>query len=229
MKKATVRRAFLASLPVMAGYVVLGFAFGVLMADKGYGFLWSAFMSVTVFAGSMQFVAVDLLGSGASLISAAIMTLLVNARHLFYGISMLQRYKGMGRCKPYLIFGLSDETYALVVNGAPEGVDEKRYYLLVTLFDQIYWITGSIAGALGGAALTFNTAGIDFAMTALFVVIFTEQLLTTADYVPAVIGVGSALACLLVFGAEDFLSPSMLVITALLLAVGFVRGRNAAK
>ena len=229
MKKATVRRAFLASLPVMAGYVVLGFAFGVLMEDKGYGFLWSAFMSVTVFAGSMQFVAVDLLGSGASLISAAIMTLLVNARHLFYGISMLQRYKGAGRCKPYLIFGLSDETYALVVNGAPEGVDEKRYYLLVTLFDQIYWVTGSIAGGLVGAALTFNTAGIDFAMTALFVVIFTEQLLTTADYVPAVIGVGSALACLLVFGAEDFLIPSMLVITALLLAVGFVRSRSAVK
>ena len=229
MRKTTIRAAFLASLPVMAGYVVLGFAFGVLMENKGYGFLWSAFMSVTVFAGSMQFVAVDLLGSGASLISAAIMTLVVNARHLFYGISMLHRYKGAGRAKPYLIFGLTDETYALVVNGAPEGTDEKRYYLLVTLFDQLYWITGSVAGGLVGAAITFNTAGIDFAMTALFVVIFTEQLLAAADYVPAVIGVGSALACLLVFGAEDFLIPSMLVITALLLAVGFVRGRSEVK
>ena len=229
MRKATMRSAFLASLPVMAGYVVLGFAFGVLMENKGYGFLWSAFMSITVFAGSMEFVAVDLLGSGASLISAAIMTVLVNARHLFYGISMLQRYKGAGRAKPYLIFGLTDETYALVVNGAPEGTDEKRYYLLVTLFNQIYWVTGSIAGGLVGAAVTFNTAGIDFAMTALFVVIFTEQLLTADDYVPAVIGVGSALLCLLVFGASDFLIPSMLLITALLLAMGSRRNRSAAK
>ena len=229
MKKTTIRAAFLASLPVMAGYIVLGFAFGVLMENKGYGFLWSAFMSITVFAGSMQFVAVDLLGSGASLISAAIMTLLVNARHLFYGISMLQCYKGMGRCKPYLIFGLSDETYALVVNGAPEGTEEKRYYLFVTLFDQLYWIIGSITGGLVGAAITFNTAGIDFAMTALFVVIFTEQLLTADDYTPAVIGVGSALACLLVFGASDFLIPSMLLITVLLLAVGFARNRSAVK
>ena len=229
MRKATIRAAFLASLPVMAGYVVLGIAFGVLMENKGYGFLWSAFMSITVFAGSMEFVAVDLLGSGASLISAAIMTLLVNARHLFYGISMLQRYKGAGRAKPYLIFGLTDETYALVVNGAPEGTDEKRYYLLVTLFDQIYWVTGSILGGLLGAAVTFDTTGIDFAMTALFVVIFTEQLLTADDYAPAVIGVGSALLCLLVFGAQDFLIPSMLLITALLLAVGFVRNRSAAK
>ena len=229
MRKATIRAAFLASLPVMAGYVVLGIAFGVLMENKGYGFLWSAFMSITVFAGSMEFVAVDLLGSGASLISAAIMTLLVNARHLFYGISMLQRYKGAGRAKPYLIFGLTDETYALVVNGAPEGTDEKRYYLLVTLFDQIYWVTGSILGGLLGAAVTFDTTGIDFAMTALFFVIFTEQLLTADDYAPAVIGVGSALLCLLVFGAQDFLIPSMLLITALLLAVGFVRNRSAAK
>ena len=186
-------------------------------------------MSITVFAGSMEFVAVDLLGSGTSLISAAIMTLLVNARHLFYGISMLQRYKGTGRAKPYLIFGLTDETYALVINGAPEGTDEKRYYLLITLFDQIYWVTGSILGGLLGAAVTFDTTGIDFAMTALFVVIFTEQLLTADDYVPAVIGVGSALLCLLVFGASDFLIPSMLLITALLLAVGFARNRRAVK
>ena len=229
MRKATIHAAFLASLPVMAGYVVLGIAFGVLMENKGYGFLWSAFMSITVFAGSMEFVAVDLLSTGASLISAAIMTLLVNARHLFYGISMLQRYKGAGRAKPYLIFGLTDETYALVVNGAPEGTDEKRYYLLVTLFDQLYWVTGSILGGLVGAAVTFNTAGIDFAMTALFVVIFTEQLLSTDDYVPAVIGVGSALVCLLIFGASDFLIPSMLLITALLLAVGPARNRSAVK
>ena len=229
MRKSTIRAAFLASLPVMAGYVVLGFAFGVLMENKGYGFLWSAFMSITVFAGSMQFVAVDLLSSGASLISAAIMTLLVNARHLFYGISMLQRYKGAGKAKPYLIFGLTDETYALVVNGAPEGTDEKRYYLLVTLFDQLYWITGSVAGGLVGAAITFDSTGIDFAMTALFIVIFTEQLLSTDDYVPAVIGVGSALVCLIVFGASDFLIPSMLMITALLLAVGSLRNRSAVK
>ncbi len=162
MKEHTFKTAFKDSVPVMAGYIVLGTAFGVLLADKGYSFIWALAMSLTVYAGSMQFVAVNLLTGGASLISAAIMTLLVNARHIIYGISMIEKYRGTGKAKPYLIFSLTDETYALVCRGNPADTDSKKYYLYISVLNQCYWIAGSIVGALIGSALTFNTAGIDF-------------------------------------------------------------------
>lgn len=219
-EKSDIRTAFLASVPVMAGYLVLGMAFGILLADKGYSFWWAILMSVCIYAGSMQFVAVNLLAGGASLVSAALMTLLVNARHFIYGISMLTRYQNKGKEKPYLIFALTDETYALLCQGAPEGTDERAYDFLVSLFDQIYWVTGSVAGALVGSALTINTAGIDFAMTALFVVIFTEQWEKTANHLPAWTGVLSALLCLQLFGPDQFLIPTMVLIVALLLIFG---------
>lgn len=229
MAESTIKKAFLATIPVMAGYLVMGMALGILMEDKGYSFLWSVFMGLTIYAGSMEFVAVNLLSGGATLISAAIMTLLVNARHLFYGVSMLEKYKSIGKVKPYLIFGLTDETYALVCGGTPAGTDKKKYYFFVTLFDQLYWICGSAIGGLLGAAITFDTTGIDFAMTALFVVIFTDQCISTKDHVPAIIGVASTVLCLLIFGAEDFLIPSMLLITALLLGLGAMRRKEAVK
>ncbi len=228
MAKSTIKTAFLATVPVMTGYLVMGMALGILMADKGYGWWWSALMGLTIYAGSMEFVAVNLLSGGAAVISTAIMTLLVQARHLFYGVSLLEKYRGMGRAKPYLIFGLTDETYALACSGAPEGTDKRKYYFLITLFDQLYWIAGGTIGGLLGAAITFNTRGLDFAMTALFVVIFTEQAMSTRDHVPAIIGVMSALVCLLVFGTENFLIPSMLLITALLLGLGALRKRKEA-
>lgn len=228
MAKSTIKTAFLATVPVMTGYLVMGMALGILMADKGYGWWWSALMGLTIYAGSMEFVAVNLLSGGAAVISTAIMTLLVQARHLFYGVSLLEKYRGMGRAKPYLIFGLTDETYALACSGAPEGTDKRKYYFLITLFDQLYWIAGGTIGGLLGAAITFNTRGLDFAMTALFVVIFTEQAMSTRDHVPAIIGVMSALVCLLVFGTENFLIPSMLLITALLLGLGTLRKRKEA-
>ena len=224
----TFRKAFVATLPVMAGYVVLGIAFGILLRDKGYGLPWAFAMSVLIFAGSMQFVAVNLIATGASLISAAIMTLLVNARHLFYGTSMLTRYRGIGKAKPYLFFSLTDETYALVCNGAPEGTDEKTYYLLVSLMDQCWWVTGSVLGSLIGSALTINTKGIDFAMTALFVTIFTEQLITIHDRVPAAIGVGASVLCLVIFGPSGFLIPAMVLISALLFAYSLKTGKGGA-
>ena len=228
MKKKTAKAAFVASIPVMTGYLVMGIAFGILLADKGYGWWWAAIMGLTIYGGSMQFVAVNLLSSGATVISTAIVSLLVQARHLFYGVSMLERYRGMGKVKPYLIFGMTDETYALACNGAPEGVDKRLYYFLITLFDQIYWITGDAIGGMLGAAIKFDTTGMDFAMTALFIVIFTDQALSTHDHVPAIIGVVSTLICLLIFGAENFLIPSMLVITALLLGLGELRKRKGA-
>lgn len=216
----------ISTIPVMTGYIVLGTAFGILLADKGYSVWWALLMSTTIFAGSMQFVSVDLLSGGATLVSAAIMTLLVNARHLVYGISMLNKYRSIGKAKPYLIFSLTDETYALLCGGIPEGVDEKRYYLLVSALDQFYWIAGSVLGALIGGALTMDTTGIDFAMTALFVVIFVEQWLTEKDHIPALLGLGISLFCLVIWGAERFLIPAMVLIVLVLSVRELIRKRG---
>ena len=207
----TIRYAFVRSLPIMAGYIVLGLGFGVLLQSKGYGAGWALVMSGLIYAGSMQYVAVDLLAGGASLISAAIMTLMVNARHLFYGISMLERYKDTGAAKPYLIFALTDETYSVVCSGGvPEGVDRKKYYFWVSLLNQLYWIAGGVAGALLGSVLPFDTTGIDFSMT------------------PALVGLGVSLVCLLIFGSSDFLIPSMVGITAALTVLrGFMQKKEA--
>lgn len=220
--RSTVRYAFLASLPVMAGYIVLGTGFGVLLQDKGYNWLWAALMSVTIFAGSMQYVAVDLLSGGATLIAAALMTVLVNIRHLFYGLTMLEKYSDTGWRKPYLIFALTDETFSLVCSPElPEDVDRKNYYFFLSLMNQCYWITGSIIGAAAGAALSFNSAGIDFAMTALFVVIFVEQWEKTKQHLPAITGIVVTIVCRLLFGTESFLIPSMIgILAAMLLARG---------
>lgn len=219
----TAKKAFTASLPVMAGYFVLGSAFGVLLSDKGYSFVWAFAMSLFIYAGSMQYVAISLLTGGASLISTALMTFMVNLRHLFYGISMLKKYSGTGKYRPYLIFSLTDETYALVVNGAPEGTDEHLYYFLLSLFDHCYWVAGSTIGGLIGAALTFDTTGIDFAMTALFVTIFLEQLLAAEDYFPAITGVLATVLSLILFGPDTFLIPAMLLISVILTVYGLLQ------
>lgn len=212
-----VRYAFRRSLPVMAGYVVLGTGFGILLETKGYSVWWALAMSAFIYAGSMQYVAIDLLAGGASLISAAVMTLMVNARHLFYGISMIDRYKETGKKKPYLIFALTDETYSLVCSGdVPEGVNQKKYFFWVSLFNQCYWVAGSLLGALLGSFLNFNTAGIDFSMTALFLVVFIEQWKSTTNHLSALAGVGISIICLFIFGADQFLIPSMILITGFL-------------
>lgn len=187
----TARYALLRTLPVMAGYLVLGLGFGGLLQSKGYGLGWALAMSLLVYAGSMQYVAVDLLAGGASLIAAALMTLTVNARHLFYGISMVERYRDAGPAKPYLIFSLTDETYSLVCSGeVPEGVDRRGYFFLVSLLDQLYWVAGSAAGALVGSLLPFDSTGIDFSMTALFLVVMTEQWRASRDHTAALVGLG---------------------------------------
>ena len=218
----TARYALLRTLPVMAGYLVLGLGFGVLLQSKGYGLGWALAMSLLVYAGSMQYVAVDLLAGGASLIAAALMTLTVNARHLFYGISMVERYRDAGPAKPYLIFALTDETYSLVCSGeVPEGVDRRGYFFLVSLLDQLYWVAGSAAGALVGSLLPFDSTGIDFSMTALFLVVMTEPWRASRDHTPALVGLGVSLACLVVFGADNFLIPAMIGIT---LALTLLRG-----
>ncbi|MDO5416706.1 MAG: AzlC family ABC transporter permease [Lachnospiraceae bacterium] len=224
----TVKYAFARSLPVMAGYLVLGCGFGILLETKGYGIGWALLMSTFIYAGSMQYVAIDLMTGGASILSAALMTLMVNARHLFYGVSMIERYRGTGKKKPYLMFALTDETYSLVCSGSvPEGVDEKRYYLLLSMMNQAYWVIGSVAGSLIGSMISFRTAGIEFSMTALFVVVFMEQWRSTANHISALIGVGSSLICLLAFGPDRFLIPSMVLITVLLIGLRKVLGKEA--
>lgn len=200
---------------MMTGYVFLGFGFGILMQNCGYGVLWSSAMSLFIYAGSMQYVAVSLFTSGASLLTAAVTAFMVNARHLFYGISMVDAYKGMGKKKPYLIFGLTDETYSLVSQlQLPQGVSRSSYCFLVTLFDHCYWVAGTVLGALAGTLLPINYEGVDFALTALFVTIFVEQWLSTKDHRPAIIGVAVTALCLILFGTEIFLIPSMLIVAA---------------
>lgn len=212
----------------MAGYLCLGTGFGVLLESNGYSFLWAALMSLTIYAGSMQYVAVDLLSGGATLIATAMMTLMVNARHLFYSLSMLENYKDMGRLKPLLAFTLTDETYSLVCSKEllPEDVDVKKYYLFLSLMNQSYWVIGSALGGLIGAAISFNTTGIEFAMTSLFVLIFVEQWENAKSHVPAVIGIMCSLGCLLIFGTGSFLIPSMISITIALLVCRKGADRN---
>ena len=216
--KKVIKQAFVATLPVMAGYIVLGFGFGIILRASGFGILLAVAMSTFIYAGSMQYVAIDLLTGGASLITTALTTLMVNARHLFYGVSMLEKYNGVGKRKGYLIFGLTDETYSLVCSDTIglEGKELKDYYLLVTLLDHSYWIFGSVLGAIAGSLISFNTTGIDFALTALFITVFVEQWLSTKKHFSALIGVGASVLCLLIFGKDSFLIPTMLVIALLL-------------
>lgn len=218
MDKQLIKKAFIDTVPVMTGYLVLGMGFGIILKTKGFGVLWALAMSTFIYAGSMQFVAIDLMTGGTSLAVTALTTLMVNARHLFYGISMVDRYKGAGREKPYMIFALTDETYSLVCSDGPEEDETSRhkYYFTVSLMNQIYWVTGSVCGSLLGSVIPFNTEGIDFALTALFVTVFVEQWLTTRNHKPALAGLGTSVLCLVIFGADNFLIPAMILITVIL-------------
>lgn len=201
----------------MAGYVVLGAGFGILLRNAGYGVLWAFAMSLFIYAGAMQYVGVSLITGGASIFTTALTTVMVNARHLFYSISMVDRYKDAGKYKPYMIFGLTDETYSLLCDGkTPEGADPAYYRFLVSIFNQSYWVTGSVLGSLLGTVLPFSTEGIEFSMTALFIASFTGQWMSTGDHIPALTGLLSTLVCLVLFGPDRFLIPAMLLITLVL-------------
>lgn len=206
------------SIPVLCGYVFLGIAFGLVLHQAGFGWGWALAMSVFVYAGSMQFVLAGMLG-GAGLLSTALATLSVNSRHMFYGLSFLEKFRQMGRLRPYMIFSLTDETYSLLCSvRTPEGLEENRVMFCLSLLDQCYWVAGSVIGAVLGDVLPFDLTGIDFAMTALFVVIFVNQWQGAKKHLPALLGGGFGLAALLLFGPGGFLLPA-LICTVLALSV----------
>ena len=232
-RKPVVRQAFYRSLPVMAGYMILGAGFGILLRDAGYGALWAFLMSAFIYAGAMQFVGIGLITGGASVLTTLLTTFMVNARHLFYSISMIERYRDAGKYKPYMIFALTDETYTLLVEDK-QGEDPENgslYRFLVSLFDQSYWVLGSVLGSLLGTVLPFSTEGIEFSMTALFIASFTEQWVSGKDRLPALTGLLCSALCLLVFGTDGFLIPDMILITAVLTVLRgrLSRGEEAAQ
>ena len=216
-KSNALRAAFPHTIPVMMGYLFLGFAFGVLLQSKGYHFGWAILMSLFIYAGSMQFVAINFFAGGISILSIILMTFMVNIRHFFYGLAMLTKFKDTGRKKPYLVFSLTDETFSLLCSAeAPQGVSKGWFLFFISLLDQIYWVAGSALGGLLGSVLPFSTKGIDFAMTALFVVIFVEQWKSSKNHIPALTGLVGSSLCLLIFGVSNFILPSMIVIVLIM-------------
>lgn len=210
--------AFHKTIPVMLGYLFLGMAFGLMLQNAGYSFLWAFLISTIVYAGSMQFVLVTLLTGGVSLIHAALMTFFINGRHIFYGLSFIEKYKKMGKAYPYLVFSLTDETYSVLCGThVPEDMEEKKVFFWISFLDQCYWVIGSVFGALAGQYITFDSTGIDFSMTALFVVIVIEQWQEKEAHISAIIGAVSGIVFLLLFGAERFILPALLCAMAVLL------------
>ncbi len=179
-ERGTCRKAFAAAfphtLPVLAGYLFIGMAFGVMIQEKGYHALWAMFMSLVIYAGSGQYLAVSFFAPQVNFFQIILMEFMVNIRHIFYGLSLIGRFENTGKKKPYLIFSLTDETYSLYfITKTPAGVREDQFLFAIAVLDHSYWILGSGIGALLGRLLPFNAAGIDFAMTALFLVILAEQ------------------------------------------------------
>ena len=222
MDRKALAAAFPVTVPVLMGYLAIGIAFGLMLQEIGYNFIWAFFMSLSIYAGSGQYLGVTLLATAASLGTVALMTLLINFRHLVYGLSMLEKFRGMGWRKLYMIFSLTDETYALLSSAqAPIGVDPRRFYFAIALLDQSYWVLGSVIGGVAGALIPFSTEGVDFAMTALFVVIAVDQWKAYKKHLPALIGGAVTVVFLIIlgslFGQDQMLLISLGVIVLLLL------------
>ncbi len=216
--KYAFKKAFPYTIPVLTGYVFIGIAFGVMFAEKGYSFLWAMLMSIMVYAGSGQYLAVNFFVPGISFFQVIFLTLMVNIRHVFYGISLLEKFNNMGKKRWYMIFGLTDETYSLLcTTNVPEDVEEEKFLFAISIMNQSYWVFGSGLGALMGTLIPFDSTGIDFAMTALFVVIFVEQWMDKSKRIPEIVGVTAAIICLQIFGVDGFVLPSMCVIIFVLL------------
>lgn len=220
MKRKAFKAAFPHTLPIFAGFWFLSMAYGIYMNSAGFSFIYPMFMSLLIFGGSLEFVAVEMLLSPFAPLQVIIMTLLLQARHLFYGISMLDKFKGLGWKKPYLIFGMCDETFSINYTAEiPEDVDRGWFMFFVTLLNQFYWVSGATIGGLLGSLIKFDTTGIGFVMTAMFVVIFLDQWLKEKEHISSLIGIGVSALCLAVFGSDSFMLPTMIIIVALLAAL----------
>ncbi|WP_295583395.1 AzlC family ABC transporter permease [uncultured Oscillibacter sp.] len=218
LRQTALRAAFPVTVPVLTGYLCLGMAFGVLMKTSGYGVGWTALMSLMCFAGSMQFVAITLLTTAFDPVQAFLLSVMVNARHIFYGLSVLEKYRGLGKVRAYLIFALTDETFSLVsAVEPPPRVERRDFYFWVSFLDYCYWVVGSVAGSLLGGLLTFDTTGMDFALTALFVVLFMEQWKKRENHAAGLIGIACAAVSLTVMGPDNLVIPAMVLILAVLL------------
>ena len=218
MKRKALKAAFPYTIPIFAGFWFLGLAYGIYMNTAGFSFVYPMLMSFLIFGGSLEFVAVEMLLSPFAPLQVFIMSLLIQARHLFYGISMLEKYKGTGWKKFFLIFGMCDESFSINYTAQiPEDVDKGWFMLFVTELNRFYWVSGATIGGLVGSLLTFDTSGISFVMTAMFVVIFLEQWLKEKNHIASLIGIGVSVLCLLIFGADSFMVPTMVAIIVLLL------------
>lgn len=215
MNKKIIKQAFISTIPVMLGYIFVAIAYALVMKEKGFGITYCLLMSIFVYAGAMQFAGVELLYTSANLIQVAFMTLMINIRHIFYGLSLMDEYKQMKHEKYYFIHSLSDETYSLLCINKN---NDKRYILLVGLFNQSYWVIGTLIGCILSKMIPFDTTGIDFAMNALFIVVFMEQFLSSKDKTPSMIGLMMSLICLFVFGKDNMVFTSMILILISLLA-----------
>lgn len=219
-KRGSIGFAFRQSVPVMLGYIFLGIAFGLLLQDAGYHFWWAFLSSVVIYAGSMQFVLVSLLTGGASLFYAAVMTLFINGRHIFYGLSFVEKYKKMGLACPYMVFSLTDETYSLLCSTkVPEGMEENKVFFWISFLDHCYWVIGSVLGALAGSRIGFDSTGIDFSMTALFIVIVVEQWQEQKSHFAALLGAVCGVSWLLILGPDRFILPALCSCVIVLLVV----------
>ncbi|WP_156177989.1 azaleucine resistance protein AzlC [Bacillus sp. SA1-12] len=211
------RSAFPYTVPILAGFVFLGIAYGIFMNSLGFDAIYPILMSLLIFAGSMEFVAANLLLIAFNPINALFLTFMVNARHLFYGLSMLDKYRGTGKKKPYLIFGLCDESFSINCTAdIPKNVDNGWFMFFVTLLNHSYWVIGSAIGGIFGSFVRFNTEGLEFVMTALFVVIFIEQWMKEKKHHSALTGLGLSTVCLIIFGGTNFIIPAMLAILGIL-------------
>lgn len=211
------KAAFPQTIPIMAGYVFLSIAYGVYMNAFGFNFLYPMFMSMLIYAGTVQFVAVGLLMAVFDPLNAFFLTLMINARYLFYGISMLNKYRINGLKGAFLVFGMSDETFSINLTAdIPEDIDESWFMFFVTILNYTYWVSGSILGGLFGELIEFNTKGLEFAMTAMFIVIFLEQWLKEKSHSSSLLGLGVSASCLIIFGSDNFIIPSMIVILLIL-------------
>lgn len=217
MRRKALKAAFPCTIPIMTGFIFLGAAYGIYMNASGFSFVYPLFMSMLIYGGSLEFVAVEMLMSPFAPLQVFIMALLIQARHLFYGLSMLDKFKGTGWKKFYLIYGMCDETFSVNYTAdIPEDVDHGWFMFFVTLLNQFYWVASATTGGIIGSLLKINTDGISFVMTAMFVVIFIDQWLKEDNHISSLIGLGVSLICLLIFGANSFMIPTMITIVVLL-------------